>query len=68
MQGGLAMRRILKNLMALACLSFLATGCSLVQPSADLTVDEPRCWMNDQPDHLTPYRVHGGVGPAASSP
>jgi hypothetical protein len=27
-----------------------------------------RFWMNDQPSHLTPYRVHGGVGPAASSP
>ncbi len=25
-----------------------------------------RFWMNDQPSHLTPYRVHGGVGPAAS--
>ena len=27
-----------------------------------------RFWMNDQPSHLTPYRVHGGVGPASSSP
>jgi hypothetical protein len=26
-----------------------------------------RFWMNDQPSHLTPYRVHGGVGPASSS-
>ena len=26
-----------------------------------------RFWMNDQPSHLTPYRVHGGVGPAASA-
>jgi hypothetical protein len=26
-----------------------------------------RFWMNDQPSHLTPYRIHGGVGPAASS-
>lgn len=25
-----------------------------------------RFWMNDQPSHLTPYRVHGGVGPASS--
>ncbi|MBX9680408.1 MAG: hypothetical protein K2X38_16745 [Gemmataceae bacterium] len=22
-----------------------------------------RFWMNDQPSHLTPIRVHGGVGP-----
>jgi hypothetical protein len=27
-----------------------------------------RFWMNDQPSHLTPYRVHGGVAPASSSP
>ena len=26
-----------------------------------------RFWMNDQPSHLTPYRVHGGVGPASST-
>ena len=26
-----------------------------------------RFWMNDQPSHLTPYRIHGGVGPASSS-
>jgi len=26
-----------------------------------------RFWMNDQPSHLTPYRIHGGVGPAVSS-
>ena len=25
-----------------------------------------RFWMNDQPSHLTPFRVHGGVGPAVS--
>ena len=25
-----------------------------------------RFWMNDQPSHLTPYRVHGGVGPGSS--
>jgi hypothetical protein len=25
-----------------------------------------RFWMNDQPSHLTPYRVHGGVAPASS--
>jgi hypothetical protein len=25
-----------------------------------------RFWMNDQPSHLTPYRIHGGVGPASS--
>ena len=25
-------------------------------------------WMNDQPSHLTPYRIHGGVGPSSSSP
>jgi hypothetical protein len=24
-----------------------------------------RFWMNDQPSHLTPIRVHGGVGPGA---
>lgn len=24
-------------------------------------------WMVDQPSHLTPYRIHGGVGPASSS-
>jgi len=24
-----------------------------------------RFWMNDQPSHLTPVRVHGGVGPGA---
>jgi len=22
-----------------------------------------RFWMNDQPSHLTPQRIHGGVGP-----
>jgi hypothetical protein len=22
--------------------------------------------MNDQPSHLTPYRIHGGVGPKSS--
>jgi hypothetical protein len=27
-----------------------------------------RFWMNDQPSHLTPYRVNGGVGPAATPP
>lgn len=26
-----------------------------------------RFWMNDQPSHLTPYKIHGGVGPASSS-
>ena len=26
-----------------------------------------RFWMNDQPSHMTPYRTHGGVGPASSS-
>ncbi len=26
-----------------------------------------RFWMNDQPSHLTPYRIHGGVGPASTS-
>ena len=26
-----------------------------------------RFWMNDQPSHLTPYRIHGGVSPASSS-
>ena len=26
-----------------------------------------RFWMNDQPSHLTPYRIHGGVAPAASA-
>jgi len=26
-----------------------------------------RFWMNDQPSHLTPYRIHGGVGPASST-
>ena len=26
-----------------------------------------RFWMNDQPSHMTPYRIHGGVGPASSS-
>ncbi len=25
-----------------------------------------RFWMIDQPSHLTPYRIHGGVGPASS--
>jgi hypothetical protein len=24
-----------------------------------------RFWMVDQPSHLTPYRIHGGIGPAA---
>ncbi|MBM3994868.1 MAG: hypothetical protein FJ303_12045 [Planctomycetes bacterium] len=24
-------------------------------------------WMNEQPSQLTPYRIHGGVGPASSS-
>jgi hypothetical protein len=26
-----------------------------------------RFWMNDQPSHLTPYRIHGGIAPAQSS-
>lgn len=26
-----------------------------------------RFWMNDQPSHLTPYPIHGGVGPGAPS-
>jgi hypothetical protein len=26
-----------------------------------------RFWMNDQPSHLTPYRIQGGVGPGAPS-
>jgi hypothetical protein len=26
-----------------------------------------RFWMNDQPSHLTPYRINGGVGPGAPS-
>jgi hypothetical protein len=26
-----------------------------------------RIWMSDQPSHLTPYRIHGGVGPAPSA-
>ncbi len=24
-------------------------------------------WMNDQPSHLTPYRINGAVGPGAPS-
>jgi hypothetical protein len=24
-------------------------------------------WIKDEPSHLTPYRIHGGVGPASSS-
>jgi hypothetical protein len=24
-----------------------------------------RFWLIDQPSHLTPYRIHGGIGPAA---
>ena len=26
-----------------------------------------RFWMNDQPSHLTPYRINGGVGPGPPS-
>ncbi|MSU79130.1 MAG: hypothetical protein EXS16_13700 [Gemmataceae bacterium] len=26
-----------------------------------------RYWLKDQPAHLTPYRIHGGVAPASSS-
>ena len=36
----------------------------------DLKRDEWRrgsSWGQDQPGHLTPYRIHGGVGPASSS-
>ena len=25
-----------------------------------------RPWITDQPSHLTPYRIHGGVGPKSS--
>jgi len=25
--------------------------------------DWRRIWMNDQPSHLTPVRVHGGIAP-----
>ena len=27
-----------------------------------------RFWMTDQPSHLTPVRVHGGVGPGLIGP
>jgi hypothetical protein len=26
-------------------------------------IESPRFWLNDQPSHLTPIRVHGGIGP-----
>jgi hypothetical protein len=33
-----------------------------------MIADPPyRFWMSDQKDNITPYRVHGGVGPASSS-
>ncbi|MBY0231263.1 MAG: hypothetical protein K2W96_18430 [Gemmataceae bacterium] len=37
----------------------------LINESEDLRQIEgevTRFWMNDQPSHLTPERVHGGVG------
>jgi hypothetical protein len=27
--------------------------------------DWRRIWMNDQPSHLTPYRIQGGIAPGA---
>lgn len=38
----------------------------LMNQSEDLRVIESewdRFWFNDQPSHLTPVRVHGGIAP-----
>ena len=32
------------------------------EPSRPPDPEMTRCWMVDQPSHLTPERVHGGVG------
>ena len=70
------MRRIFTSLALLVCLSVLTTGCSLMQPAPEQTVNEylrdefrsgPAKGSEEQA-HPTPYRVHGGVGPASSSP
>ena len=40
----------------------------LINQSEDLRQagqDWRRIWMNDQPSHLTPVRIHGGIGPGA---
>ena len=31
--------------------------------SAQIQGEWSYSWMNDQPSHLTPIRVHGGIGP-----
>ena len=40
----------------------------LINQSEDLRQAEQdwrRIWMNDQPSHLTPHRVDGGIAPRA---
>jgi hypothetical protein len=33
------------------------------ESSGQIREDWRRFWMLDQPSHLTPVRIHGGVGP-----
>ena len=72
------MRRLL-SLLCLGVILGGSTGCINIYPgdqvdrthallvqSENLRYAEQewqRIWFNDQPSHLTPYRMHGGITP-----
>lgn len=71
------MHRRLLILVAMACASFLIAGCA-TDPAVrmeSLKIDSENRdefnwrggWLNGQSEEPTPYRIHGGVGPASSS-
>ena len=72
--------RSLILLLAIVCLS-ACSGCTTTQPAKraeEMMIDSEFTgqidasewrrsgWMTES-EHLTPYRTHGGVGPASSS-
>lgn len=75
--GGIRMRRWICAALLLGCISLSAgcilpmysaiperRAEQLVYTSENLRLllqEWERFWMVDQPDHMTPYRVHGGV-------
>ncbi|MFO0864030.1 MAG: hypothetical protein U0744_05145 [Gemmataceae bacterium] len=74
------MRRIFLTLVALVTLSNVGCFVNQYSSDPNIRMDQllndsenlrqiqgewRRFWMNDQPSHLTPIRVHGGVGPGA---
>ena len=74
------MRRSIVALVAMFGLSLMSFGCAASNPLIRLEqemIDQEnarpqqdewrRPWMTDPPEHLAPYRIHGGVGPASSS-